>query len=181
MDLLKDFDQSRRRALLGVVGLAAALGGAGLAWWRFSPQTPADSVVDDFWGMTFETPDGGTMAMSSLRGRPVLLNFWATWCPPCVEELPLLDSFFRENAPNGWQVIGLAVDQAGPVRSFLRQYPLSFPVVLAGMEGLALSKSFGNAVGGLPFSVLLGADGVVRGRKIGKLSAQELALWRGLK
>lgn len=181
MDSVNGAGQPRRRALLVAVGLAAALGGAGLAWWRFSPREVADAAVADFWGMTFETPDAGAMAMSSLRGRPVLLNFWATWCPPCVEELPLLDSFFLENKDNGWQVLGLAVDQAGPVRSFLTQHPLSFPVVLAGMGGLALSKSFGNVAGGLPFSVLLGADGVVRERKIGKLSAQELALWRRLK
>jgi thiol-disulfide isomerase/thioredoxin len=181
VDAVSNSDRSRRRALLVAVGLAAAAGGAGLAWWRLSPRPVADDAVADFWGLTFETPQGGTMAMSQLRGRPVLLNFWATWCPPCVEELPLLDAFFRENSATGWQVVGVAVDQAGAVRDFLARQPLSFPVVLAGMGGAALSKSFGNATGGLPFSVVLGADGVVRGRKIGKLSAQELTLWRALK
>lgn len=181
MDAVNNVGRARRRGLLAAVGLAAAAGGAGLAWWRLSPRPAADGVVADFWGMSFETPAGDTLAMSRLRGRPVLLNFWATWCPPCVEELPLLDAFFKENAANGWQVLGLAVDQAGPVRDFLARQPLSFPVVLAGMGGAALSKSFGNFAGGLPFSVVLGADGSVRGRKIGKLSAQELTLWRELK
>lgn len=171
----------RRQLLLAAVGVVAAAGGAGVAWWRLSPKPEAENALADFWGMQFETPAGGVMAMAALQGRPVLLNFWATWCPPCVEELPLLDAFHKENAANGWQVLGIAVDQPASVQSFLVRQPLSFPVVLAGSGGAALSKSFGNLTGGLPFSVLLGSDGSVRGRKIGKLSMQDLALWRTLK
>jgi thiol-disulfide isomerase/thioredoxin len=174
-------NKTRRHALLAAVGLAAAAGGAGLAWWRLSPKPEAENAVADFWGMQFETPAGDSLAMTALRGHPTLLNFWATWCPPCVEELPLLDAFYKENSANGWQVLGIAVDQPASVQSFLVRQPLSFPVVLAGSGGAALSKSFGNLTGGLPFSVLLGADGTVRGRKIGKLSAQDLGRWRELK
>lgn len=174
-------NKTRRHALLAAVGLAAAAGGAGLAWWRLSPKPESENAVAEFWGMQFEAPTGGVMAMAAMQGRPLLLNFWATWCPPCVEELPLLDTFYKENSGNGWQVLGIAVDQAASVQSFLVRQPLSFPVVLAGSGGAALSKSLGNLAGGLPFSVLLGADGAVRGRKIGKLSTQDLALWRTLK
>ena len=119
--------------------------------------------------------------MQGLRGRPLLINFWATWCPPCVDELPLLDAFYRENESKGWQVVGIAVDKLTPVQSFLGRQPLAFPVVLAGMEGLNLSKNLGNQAGGLPFSVLFGADGSILHRKIGKLSEQDLKLWRELK
>jgi thiol-disulfide isomerase/thioredoxin len=110
-----------------------------------------------------------------------MLNFWATWCPPCVEELPLLNAFFRENQAKGWQIVGIAVDKLAPVQAFLARQALDFPVVLAGMEGLALSKSLGNQAGGLPFTVLVGADGGILNRKIGKLSEHDLALWRELK
>ncbi|MDP3701576.1 MAG: TlpA disulfide reductase family protein [Hylemonella sp.] len=171
----------RRRALYAVAAAVAGLAGAGLAWWRYSPAPMDESVAQQLWTLEFDTPTGTRLALSSLRGRPLMINFWATWCPPCVEELPLLNSFFQENSSKGWQVVGIAVDKLAPVQAFLARQPLAFPVVLAGMEGLALSKSLGNQVGGLPFTVLLGADGSVLNRKIGKLSERDLALWRELK
>jgi len=170
----------RRHALLAAVGVAAGLAGAGLAWWRFAPAPVTPDATQEVWGLEFSAPDGGRFSMQGLRGRPLLLNFWATWCPPCVEEMPLLDAFYEENSPNGWQVLGLAVDQIDPVRSFLSRQPMSFPIALAGMEGLGLSKTLGNRAGGLPFSVLFGADGSILARKIGKLSSQDLTSWRSL-
>jgi thiol-disulfide isomerase/thioredoxin len=171
----------RRRALYAVAAAVAGLAGAGLAWWRYTPAAVEDGVAQQLWGLEFDTPAGTRLTMQGLRGRPLLINFWATWCPPCVEELPLLDAFYRENADKGWQVLGIAVDKLAPVQSFLTRQSLAFPVVLAGMEGLNLSKNLGNQAGGLPFSVLFGADGSVLHRKIGKLSEQDLKLWRELK
>jgi len=177
----KKSEASRRRWLYGVAAAAAGLGGVGFAWWKFTPQPVDPSGVDALWSQSFETPAGGRLAMQGLRGRPLLINFWATWCPPCVEELSLLDSFFKENAANGWQVLGLAVDKVDLVRQFLVRQPLAFPVAMAGMEGVSLSKLLGNVSGSLPFSILIGADGVIRQRKLGKLSPSDLALWRELK
>lgn len=171
----------RRRWLYAAVAVAAGLTGAGWAWWRYRPAAVDDHALSGLWALSFERPDGQRLAMQDLRGRPLLINFWATWCPPCVEEMPLLDAFYRENDANGWQVLGLAVDKGGAVRDFLGKQPVTFPVALAGMEGLALSKSLGNISGGLPFSVVFGADGQLQNRKIGKVSAEDLALWRGLK
>ena len=110
---------SRRRWLYGAVAGAAALGGAGLAWWRFQPHAMQDGAEAALWSMEFDTPTGGApLAMKALQGRPVLLNFWATWCPPCVEELPMLNAFYRENASKGWQVVGLAIDSLRRCASF---------------------------------------------------------------
>jgi len=100
------------------------------------------------WGLEFETPAGGTVAMKSLAGKPLLLNFWATWCPPCVEELPMLNAFYREQSSKGWQVLGLAIDQPSAVRKFLARIPLDFPVGLAGLGGTDLGRSLGNLTGG---------------------------------
>lgn len=181
MSLENELESSRRRWLYAAVAAAAGLGGVGWAWWKFSPRPVEDQAAQTLWSLSFETPAGERLVMQSLQGRPLLINFWATWCPPCIEELPLLDAFYKENAAKGWQVLGLAVDKVAPVRDFLVRQPLTFPVALAGMDGVSLSKSLGNVSGGLPFSVVLGADGTIRNRKIGKVSPSDLALWRELK
>lgn len=172
-------DSPRRAFLYGSVGIVAALAGAGLAWWKWEPDPAGREVTGDLWPMTFQTPTGSTLAMRNLRGKPLLLNFWATWCPPCVEELPLLDGFFKQNSAKGWQVVGLAIDQPAAVRAFLQRTPLSFPIGLAGLGGTELSKAFGNTSGGLPFSVVIGASGEVLQRRIGRVTAADLAQWAG--
>lgn len=169
---------SNRRTWLLAAGAAAALAGAGVAWRTYQPEVLQPRVEDALWPLDFTRPtDGALLRLADFRGKPLLLNFWATWCPPCVEELPLLSDFYRENAANGWQVLGLAVDQVGSVNRFLTQSPVSFPVVMAGVSGMDLVKLLGNPSGGLPFTVVLGPDGRVAQRKIGKLSAQDLQGW----
>ncbi|MBV7541275.1 TlpA disulfide reductase family protein [Acidovorax sp. sic0104] len=176
------FPSSGRRRLLyaGVAG-AAALGGAGLAWWKFQPHAIESGAEQALWALDFERPEGGTVALKEMAGKPLLLNFWATWCAPCVEELPMLNAFFREQAANGWQVLGLAIDQPSAVRKFLARIPLEFPVGLAGMGGTELGRSLGNLTGGLPFTVVLGGNGRVLHRKMGQVTPQDLQLWASLR
>lgn len=182
---------NRRNMLYG--GVAAAAGLAGAAWWKFRPlkadraalsesgASLADPAADAFWRSSFDTPDNSKLMMGSFRGKMLLVNFWATWCPPCVEELPLLDRFYQENKGKNWQVVGLAVDQPGPVQAWLQTRPLSFPVGIVGFAGAELSKSLGNGVGALPFSVVFGSSGELLHSKIGKVLPEELALWAQLK
>jgi thiol-disulfide isomerase/thioredoxin len=167
----------RRALLTGGVAAAALAAGAGVAWWRVRPGEVDEGAAAALWAMRFDTPAGGQLSMADFRGRHVLLNFWATWCPPCVEELPLLDGFQQQHAANRWQVIGLAIDQPSAVRQFLGRTPVRFPIGLAGLGGTELAKSLGNLSGGLPFSVVLAPSGVVRQRRMGKLSAADLAQW----
>lgn len=173
--------QDRRRWLLRAVAGVAALAGAGLAWRASRSPDPPSTIESGFWRLEFVTPEGAALSMSSLRGKPLLLNFWASWCTPCVEELPLLSSFFTENSPNGWQVIGFAVDQLDPVKRFLAHSPVTFPVVMAGISGIEISKSLGNLIGGLPFTAVLGSDGRLVERKMGKVTPHELRAWALLK
>ncbi|MDI1257732.1 TlpA disulfide reductase family protein [Aquabacterium sp.] len=180
-------DSSRpntRRALLACVGLAAAAGGG---WWALKHQAASsgeggqasagDPLPADFWGKQFDTLEGPALALSSLKGRPLLINFWATWCPPCVKEMPELDRFHREFSGQGWNVLGLAVDSPTPVRGFLAKKPVAFKIGLAGFGGTELAQELGNSVGGLPFSVLIDAHGGIRQRKMGATSFEELAAW----
>ncbi|MGJ7488978.1 TlpA family protein disulfide reductase [Variovorax sp. ZT4R33] len=173
---------SRRAWLLGGVAAAAGVAGAGTAWWRHATgagATPAgEQLPSIFWSSRFERPEGGQLEMASLRGKPLLLNFWATWCPPCVEELPMVDRFFREQAANGWQVVGLAIDRPESVRKFLTRTPVSFPIGITGLDGTELVRELGNTGGGLPFTLVLAADGSVAARKMGQLLPADLDTWR---
>jgi len=182
-------DPKPRRALLtaGVAG-AAALAGVGVAWWRQRPlpgaaadnHAVADAGADPLamlWALSVVRPEGGEIALASLRGKPLLINFWATWCAPCIREMPQIDRFYREFSPRGWQVLGLAIDGPTPVREFLARVKVGFPIGLAGLEGTELIHALGNAAGGLPFTVMINAQGAVLQRKMGETSFEELAGW----
>ena len=162
----------RRRVLVAGIAAAAAAAGAGFAWWQ-----GREGAADRLWTLSFQTPQGASLPLASLKGRPLLLNFWATWCPPCVEEMPLLDAFYRQNAAKGWQVLGLAVDQPSAVRAWLQRVPVTFPIGLAGLEGTELAKSLGNEEGGLPFSVVFGPAGEARERRMGRVRESDLQAW----
>ncbi|MBQ0130671.1 MAG: TlpA family protein disulfide reductase [Comamonas sp.] len=173
-------DVQRRRWLTGGVALAALGAGGWLAWKQAQGAPSNDEALQAFWALQLQQPDGSTLALETLRGRPLLVNFWATWCPPCVRELPMIDRFAQAQiaaGAQGIQVLGLAVDQAPAVQKWLARQPLSFPVALTGAGGVTLTRSLGNINGGLPFTLLLDQQGRVRQRKIGELSQQELQQW----
>jgi thiol-disulfide isomerase/thioredoxin len=170
---------TRRGLLYGAVAAVAAAAGIGGAYWRSrDSQGAADRMDETFWAQRFDRPEGGELVLQSLRGKPLLVNFWATWCPPCVEEMPLIDAFFKENGANGWQVIGLAIDQPSSVRKFLGKTPVTYPVGLAGLQGTELVKQLGNTSGGLPFTLVIDSSGSVAARKMGKLEPGDLQAWR---
>lgn len=160
----------------GGVAAAAAAGGAGWAWWRVH-SSQLSEAEQTLWAQRFDQPSGGELVMAPLLGRPMVLNFWATWCAPCVKEMPLLDAFHRQHQARGWQVIGLAVDGPTPVREFLAKLPVGFPIGLAGFNGVDLARSLGNASGGLPFSVVFDRRGAAVFRKLGIVTEQELGDW----
>lgn len=170
----------RRTALYATTGLLAACAGAGLAWWRLQPSSQARNEPEKWaalWELPFQTPDGQTLHLTQFKGQKILVNFWATWCPPCVEEMPLLDRFYRENHANGWQVVGIATDQASAVTRFIEQKNIQFPNAVSGAQGVDLSRALGNQAGGLPYTVLLNGSGQIMAQKSGKLSPEDLQLW----
>ena len=139
---------------------------------------PASAAGDqDLWARRFDKPGGGELVFAELRGKPLVVNFWATWCPPCVKEMPELDRFARDFQAKGWQVVGVAVDGPTPVREFLLKTPVGFPIGLAGFGGAQLARELGNTGGGLPFTVAFDATGKVIHTRLGQTSYDELAGW----
>lgn len=171
------FKLSRRHALYAGVATVAAAAGVSVALRRHASEVVTPDAMKAVWASEFDTPKGETLKLADFRGKPLVLNFWATWCPPCVEEMPLLDAFFRQNSANGWQVIGLAIDQPSLVKRFMGQFPVDYPIALGGMNGSELGRLLGNAQGGLPFTVVFDAAGNVKVQKLGKLSADEIKSW----
>lgn len=165
---------ARRTFLVGAAAGGAVIAG-NLAWHAFNPKpVPLSPIADAFWARRFPALDGGELAVAPWRGQRLLVNFWATWCPPCVKELPEINQFYKEARGKGWQVLGLAVDQRDPVKAFLQKAPLDFEVALAGPEGLGLVRELGNPAGGLPFSVVFDETGEISWRRLGVSHLEEL-------
>jgi thiol-disulfide isomerase/thioredoxin len=167
----------RRHLVLGT-GAAVAVGaGIATALLRRTPATAPNAQGSAEFQTEFERPSGGKLVLADFRGKPLLLNFWATWCAPCVREMPLLDRFASEQQAAGWQVVGLAIDRVEPVREFLVKHPVGYPIGIAGIDALGWVRALGNNGGGLPFSVAYDSAGSLRERKLGEISTQELAAW----
>ncbi len=168
---------NRRNLVIAAAGAAAGATGLGWAWWQERHRPRDDEALAQLWSLRLPQPHGTELAFASLRGKPLVLNFWATWCPPCIREMPVLDRFHREFSGRGWQVVGIAVDNAGPVVEFLQKVKVGFPIALAGIDGIELGKRLGNTGGGLPFTVAIDAGGRITQRKLGEAQYEDLTRW----
>ena len=117
---------------------------------------------------------GKTQALSQWKGKPLLVNFWAPWCGPCVQEMPELSALAAEGGHGKLQVIGIGIDSPGNIAEFAGKIKVSYPLYVAGMSGTDLSRQFGNSTGGLPYTVLIGADGKVLKTYTGRLKFAQL-------
>lgn len=182
-----------RRATLIILVLAG--GAAAGGWWlqRSLQAPPAAPVVlttpnsrtsvlkvgDRADDLALPDLDGKTQPLSQWHGKRVLLNFWATWCAPCRKEMPEL-SAAQTHYPNV-QVIGVALDQPQAVREYLKHTRVDYPILIGINADPEPTLRFGDTVGALPYSVLIGPDGRIERTKLGPFNAAELNDWLGSK
>jgi thiol-disulfide isomerase/thioredoxin len=112
--------------------------------------------------------------LAAFHGKVTVVNFWATWCGPCREEMPLLDSFARKLAPKGVRVVGIALDNKADVQPFLREVKIGYPVWLGDANTIDLMRAAGNASGGLPYTVVLDRNGKTVASLLGRLNEKML-------
>lgn len=171
----------RREALiLGAAGLAAAAvgfllgpvflqstgrGGAGEGTAAANNALRSASLLD---------LAGQPHRLSEWQGRILVCNFWATWCLPCREEIPLLMAARAKFAAAKVEIVGIAIDNAAKVREFSASFNMSYPILLAEADGLELMRKLGNSAGGLPYTVIANREGSVVHRKLGAFHGNDL-------
>jgi thiol-disulfide isomerase/thioredoxin len=148
-------------------GLGAYFGGA------FAPPQRDDPVARLF-ASSLPDPLGRPQKLAQWKGKTVLINFWATWCAPCVDEMPELQELQNQIAPGGKQIIGIGVDTASNIAQFSTKYKISYPLYVGGMGATDLSREFGNQLSGLPFSVLISPEGRILKTYTGRLKLADL-------
>ncbi|HEY0061026.1 MAG TPA: TlpA disulfide reductase family protein [Telluria sp.] len=141
-------------------------------------STPAPAVaagpVDELFGQSMNDASGASHALGRWKGKPLVVNFWAPWCAPCVAEMPELDQLATASAARNINVIGIGIDSPSNIAEFAGRLKINYPLYVAGLSGTELARKFGNSAGGLPYTVLIGADGKVVKTYLGKLKFDEL-------
>ena len=168
------------RLLVLVAACLAAGYFTGRAFWQEpppeSPPPPARAAplsLPDF--QLTDLATGQPRRITDWRGRAVLLNFWATWCAPCRKEMPLLQQLHQERGTGGPVVIGIAIDREEPVRLFVGETGVSYPVLVGQEDAMAVAESFGPAFVGLPLTVVAAPGGEILAIHSGELHPEDLA------
>lgn len=165
----------REALLLGAAGIAAAAAGFLVGPTLLRPGRGREG--DLLRSASFPDLDNKIRRLSEWRDKVLVCNFWATWCAPCVEEIPILVAARGKYSPRGVEIVGIAVDNGDKVRQFSLSFNISYPVLLAEASGLDLMRQLGNSGGGLPYTVIADREGALVHRKLGALKAGELAAW----
>ena len=139
------------------------------------PAPATDDLIDqrrpDF---TLIDTAGLTVSADDFDGQVWLVNFWATWCAPCVEEMPMLSRLQQDYAGKGVKIVGIALDDADRARDFATDLAISYPILVGKADVVLTGRRYGNGTGMLPFSVLVDANGIIRWTRLGAINREEI-------
>ena len=164
----------RQLIIIVAISLLALLGGVLTSQWIYKTGLASDPAVKAFFANSWQTPDGKTVNTQDWQGKVLVVNFWASWCPPCVEEMPALDKLQQEFLRQNVLFVGIGIDSPSNIREFLSKTPVSYPIVIGGLEGSNLSKQLGNSQGALPYTIIINAKGKASYSKGGKISEDDI-------
>jgi thiol-disulfide isomerase/thioredoxin len=166
---------SSRLTWFAIAAVAVLAAGAGLYVGSLRQSTDASmQATSALLGLTLPDPDGRDQPLAQWRGKLLVVNFWATWCAPCRAEMPEFVKAQSLYGPRGLQFVGVAVDEPGKTREFAKEIGLNYPVLIGGFGAMELSKSLGNAVMALPFTIVVNRQGEVAYTQLGTLKPQTL-------
>ena len=160
---------ARHRIWVGTAALLALAGGVALAVWDQSPRDAAALL-----SLSLPDTSGRQQSLAQWRGKVVVVNFWATWCAPCREEMPEFVKIQRELGPRGLQFVGIAIDQAEKVEQFASELDLNYPALIGGYAVVELSKTLGNPLSALPFTIVISRNGTVVRTQLGAFDPTKL-------
>jgi thiol-disulfide isomerase/thioredoxin len=172
-----------KMATLAVVAAAALAAGAAAGAWFYRSRTPEPApapavaapmvLASNLPEVSLLDRDGVARGFDHWRGQSLVVNFWATWCAPCRREIPLLERLQRDNAADGFQVIGVAVDYRDKVLAYAEEMKISYPLLIGEQEALDAAAAFGVDMVGMPFTVFSDKQGRVIAAHVGELTAPQ--------
>ena len=164
----------RQWIMIGGISLLAAAAGALTSQWLSKMDLASEAGVKAFFNNPWSNPEGKEINIQDWQGKLLVVNFWASWCPPCVEEMPVLDKLQKEFLQQNVLFVGIGIDSPSNIREFLKNTPISYPVAIGGLEGSNLSKQLGNTQGALPYTIIINTKGKVIYSKLGKISEDDV-------
>lgn len=136
--------------------------------------TGKDAAVSELYALSLPDPAGKTQTLKQWQGKVLVVNFWATWCPPCLKEMPGFSRLQRQYADKGVQFVGIGIDSPGKIQEFANSTPVSYPLLMGASDTFAVARKLGNYSDALPFTVILAQDGRLRGTRLGLWNEAEL-------
>lgn len=167
-------NRATRWIVIGAAALVAAGAGVYFGMQRSAVEPPVPQAASALVGLALPDPAGKEQRLDQWKGKVLVVNFWATWCAPCREEMPEFIKAQDEYGAKGLQFVGIAVDQPDKIEQYAKEVGLNYPTLVGGFGAMELSKTLGNSVMALPFTVVLDRQGTVALTQLGQLKPDKL-------